>query len=34
MEKNEMGKECSTYGGGESVYRVLVGIPESKRMEE
>ena len=31
MEKNEMGGACGTYGGGERVYRVLVGKPEGKR---
>jgi hypothetical protein len=29
--KNEMGGECSTYGGRRGVYRVLVGKPEGKR---
>jgi hypothetical protein len=29
--KNEMGGECSAYGGEERVYRVLVGKPEGKR---
>jgi len=31
IEKNEMGVACSTYWGGEGVYRVLVGKPEGKR---
>jgi hypothetical protein len=31
MEKIEMGGECSTYGEGKGVYRVLVGKPEGKR---
>ena len=26
-----MGRACSAYGGGESVYRVLVGKPEGRR---
>ena len=26
-----MGKACGAYGGGEGVYRVLVGKPEGKR---
>jgi len=26
-----MGGECSTYGGGRHIYRVLVGKPEGKR---
>ena len=28
IEKNEMGWTCGTYGGGEGVYKVLVGKPE------
>jgi hypothetical protein len=31
IEKNEMGRACGTYGGGEGAYRVLVGKPEGKR---
>jgi drug/metabolite transporter superfamily protein YnfA len=31
IKKNEMGRACGAYGGGESVYRVLVGKPEGKR---
>jgi len=32
IENNEMGGECSTYGGeGRYAYRVLVGISEGKR---
>jgi hypothetical protein len=27
IEKNEMDRACGTYGGGERVYRVLVGKP-------
>jgi len=30
IEKNEMGRACSGYGGG-GVYRVLVGKPGGKR---
>jgi len=30
MKKNEMGGECSAYGG-RGLYRVLVGKPEEKR---
>jgi hypothetical protein len=30
MEKNEMGEECSAYGEGRGVYRVLMGKPEGK----
>jgi len=30
-EQNEMGWECGTYGGGQEVYRVLVGKPDGKR---
>jgi len=26
-----MGRACSTYGGEESIYRVMVGEPEGKR---
>jgi hypothetical protein len=26
-----MGKKCSTHGGNENTYRVLVGKPEGKR---
>jgi len=29
--ENEIGGECSTYGGGGGVYRVLVRKPEGKR---
>jgi hypothetical protein len=28
--KNEIGRECSAYGEGRGVYRVLVGKPEGK----
>jgi hypothetical protein len=31
IEKNEMGRSCSTYGEGTGVYRVLVGKPKGKR---
>jgi len=31
MEKNAIGRACSTYGGEESVYRILVRKPEGKR---
>jgi hypothetical protein len=31
IEKNEMGRACSTYGERRGVYRVLVGKPEGKR---
>ena len=31
IEKNEMGWACGAYGGGEGMYRVLVGKPEGKR---
>jgi hypothetical protein len=30
IKKNEMGRECSMYGEGKDVYRVLVGKPEGK----
>jgi hypothetical protein len=30
IEKNEMGWACGAYGGGEGVYRVLVGKPDGK----
>ena len=29
-EKNELGWACGAYGGGEGVYRVLVGKPEGR----
>jgi hypothetical protein len=29
--RKEMGRACSTYGGGTGLYRVLVGKPEGKR---
>jgi len=31
IEKNYMGRACSTYGEVKGVYRVLVGKPEGKR---
>jgi hypothetical protein len=31
MEKNEMDRACSMYGGRRSVHRVLVRKPEGKR---
>ena len=31
IERNEEGGTCSTYGGDERLYRVLVGKPEGKR---
>ena len=31
IEKNGMGRACSTYGARRGVYRVLVGKPEAKR---
>jgi hypothetical protein len=31
MEKNEMGRICSAYGGRRGVYRFLVGKPDGKR---
>jgi len=31
IEKNGMGRACSTYGESQGVYRVLVGKPEGKR---
>jgi len=31
IEKNEIGRACGAYGGGEGAYRVLVGKPEGKR---
>ena len=31
IEKNEIGRACSAYEGGEVVYRVLVGQPGGKR---
>jgi hypothetical protein len=31
IEKYEMGGACSTHGGEERLYRVLVGKPEEKR---
>jgi hypothetical protein len=31
IEKNEIGAECSVYGDGRGVYRILVGKPEGKR---
>jgi len=31
IEKNEMGRACGAYGGGEGTYRVLMGKPEGKR---
>ena len=31
IEKNKMGWACGSYGGGEGVYRDLVGKPEDKR---
>jgi len=32
IQKSEMGRACSTYGGGRrGVYRVLVGKPEGTR---
>jgi hypothetical protein len=31
IEENEMGGACSMYGGGERLYRALVGKPEGKR---
>jgi hypothetical protein len=31
IEKNEIGRACSTYGERRGVYRVLVGKPEGKR---
>ena len=31
IEKNEMGRACGAYGGGERCARVLVGKPEGKR---
>jgi len=30
--KNEMGRACGTYGEGRSMYRVLVGKPEGRRL--
>jgi hypothetical protein len=30
IEKNEMGRACSTDGEGRGMYRVLVGKPEEK----
>ena len=32
IEKNEMGRACSAYGGRRGVYRVLVEKPEGKRL--
>jgi hypothetical protein len=34
MEKNEIGGACNSVGGGERVYRVLVGKPERERERE
>jgi hypothetical protein len=31
IEKNEMGRACSSDGEGRGVYRVLVGKPEIER---
>jgi hypothetical protein len=31
IEKNEIGRACSTYGEGRGAYRILVGKPEGKR---
>jgi hypothetical protein len=31
IEKNEMSGNCSAYGEGKGVYRVVVGKPEGKR---
>jgi hypothetical protein len=31
IEKNEMGRACSTYGERRGVYRVLLGKPGGKR---
>jgi hypothetical protein len=31
IEKNEMGRACSSDGAGRGVHRVLVGKPEGKR---
>jgi len=31
IDKNEMGRACGAYGGGEGSYRVLVVQPEGKR---
>jgi hypothetical protein len=31
MKEDEVGGTCGTHGGGEGVYRVLVGRPEDER---
>jgi hypothetical protein len=31
IEKNEMGRACSTYGGKRGAYRILVGRPEGRQ---